>query len=160
MNELKYKGFIQLPRELLQHPLRPDSKFTKWEALIDLYFMAAYKISHYKHKGKLIQVKVGQVSISQNTLARKWLWSRGSVIRFLNDLEMVHTIVQDKTSTTTLITILNYNTYQKSSTSNGTRDGTDRGTIRGTHPNKDKKERSAAPISTENGLAPIKFIKP
>lgn len=157
----KSKGYITLPREITEHSTYAAEPFCKLAAWIDLILLANYKESKYFCNGKPIKIMPGQLAISQETLAGKWRWSRGRVIRFLNGLETVQEIVQTKTHATNLITILKYRSYCRAGTTVGTGVGTMNGTTVGTHPNKSKiKKESDAPIPSSHGFAPIKKIAP
>ncbi len=150
------KGFILLPRSLQSSPFYAAKPYCKMMALVDLIFSANYQKSHYHHNGVLIEVKAGQLSIGQETLAGKWGWSRGKVIRFLNELETVQEIVQDKTGVTTLITMLNYSHYKMGSTTNGTGGSTKDGTMGGTLTNKYNKVNKGGGLSAP----PLRRINP
>lgn len=152
-------GYILLSRRLLSNWIYTAEPFTKAQAWIDLLFLANYKKSSYMCRGTRIQIDVGQLAYSQETLAGKWRWSRGKVIRFLNGLEMEQMIVQNKTGVSNLITIVNYKSYQRHGTNNGTTRSTLDGTTVGTHPKeRERKKTSASAVSDENGFAPIQKL--
>ena len=102
--------------------------------------------SEYNHKsgfirarGIKIEVKRGQVGTSQEALSKRWKWSRGKVLRFLNELEMEQQIVQQKNNVTSLLSITNYDEYQTSSTANGTTN--EHQTVQQTDTNKNDKNK-------------------
>lgn len=129
-------GYICLHRKITSHPLYLSEKFTKVQAWIDLILLANHKKSHYFARGIKVDVGRGQLAYSQERLAQRWLWTRGSVIRFLRYLESEHQIVQQKTAITNLISIVNYNRYQPNSTTKSTTNGTGDSTTVDTHSKK------------------------
>jgi hypothetical protein len=154
-------GYILLSRKMTRHPLYASEQFTKCSAWIDLLMLANYKKSHFLCRGIKIEVGIGQLAISQETLAAKWLWTRPRVFRFLKYLENEQMILQQKSGVINLITILNYQKYQKRVTTNVTVDVTTNVTTGVAHPIKGKERKEGAkPISYENGFAPIKKISP
>lgn len=106
------KGWIKLHRKSFENDLYFAEPFTKWQAWTDLLLLANHKDGSIRKRGIRVIVERGQVGCSEVTLAKRWKWSRGKVRRFLNDLKMVQQIVQQKTHTTSLISIVNYDEYQ------------------------------------------------
>jgi len=132
-------GYIVLDRDLLDHGLWTGEKFSRGQAWVDLIMLANYRDRHFYIRNNRIFVKRGQCAWSKARLAGRWSWSRGKVIRFLDELEMVQQIVQQKSSVITLITITNYEHYQteryNKQYNKRTSDGTTDGTTDGTHKN-------------------------
>lgn len=112
--------FIQYQRRLFQSELWIGEKFSRGQAWVDLIYLANWKDGHIRVRGNLLKVKRGQVGWSIVKLADRWMWSRGKVTRFLNELHNEHRIEQQKNSISSLITIINYNNFQP----NGTADST------------------------------------
>jgi hypothetical protein len=81
------EGWIKLHRSLCDNELWQDEKFNRGQAWIDLLLMANHKPGTIRKRGVMVRVPVGAIGKSQVTLAARWEWSRGKVIRFLNDLE-------------------------------------------------------------------------
>jgi len=128
-------GFFQVHRSLLNHPLWEKEPFTWGQAWIDLIGFAAFKPTEFFIRNKKYSLKVGQLGKSKVTLAKRWKWSRGKIIRFLDVLETEHMIVQQSVQHTTIITICNYSAFQDPKRINGTPLGTAVGTPNGTQVN-------------------------
>lgn len=86
--------------------------FCRTMAWVDMLMLANHAPNSFRNKGRRVTVERGQLGWSQVALADRWKWSRGKVIRFLNELENDGKIEQQKNFTTSLITILNYEAYQ------------------------------------------------
>ena len=121
-------NYASINRKLIESDLWLSEKFTRGQAWVDLVLLANYKPGYFRVRGIRVDVDRGQVGRSELALSERWGWSRGKVKRFLTELENDHRIVQQKTRVTTLIYIVNYEKYQKSSTTNGTTDSTTDGT--------------------------------
>jgi hypothetical protein len=129
-------GWIKLYRKITENPLYFSEPFTRLQAWIDLLVVANNEENYIYVRGNKVQVKRGQIAKTQDTLAERWKWSRGKVIRFLDELQKNGQIVQQKSRLITLISIINYERYQcgstTDSTSNGTSDDTTNSTIENT----------------------------
>ena len=90
--------------------------FTRMQAWIDLLLVANYRDSVIYVRGNKVDVKRGQIAKSQDFFATRWKWSRGKVIRFLDELQKCGQIVQQKSNVITLISVVNYECYQQDST--------------------------------------------
>ena len=90
--------------------------FTRMQAWIDLLLVANYRDSVIYVRGNKVDVKRGQIAKSQDFFATRWKWSRGKVIRFLDELQKCGQIVQQKSSVITLISVVNYEYYQQDGT--------------------------------------------
>ena len=114
---------ITLHRKLSENSLWRSEVFTKGQAWVDLIILAEPKKCLLDVRGIMVSIKRGQVGRSELELATRWRWSRGKVRRFLKWLETEQQIVQQKTNVTSLITLTNYERYQKGGTMNSTPDG-------------------------------------
>jgi hypothetical protein len=159
-------------RKLLESDLWLNEPFTRAQAWIDLIGLARWRNGHARINGAKIVVNRGELCWSQMQLAKRWKWSRGKVIRFLNELETEQQIVQRKQGQTVVISLLNFDRYQFGGTTNGTTDERPTGqqTIReryngrtadrttdGTRKNKgnkDKKENNPPP-PTPSGIGVV-----
>jgi len=134
------EGWIKLYRASFDNQLYFKEKFTDWQAWVDLLLLANHKDGYFKCRGVRVYIKRGQVGFSTKTLAKRWKWSAGKVLRFISFLEQdsVSQISTQKNNITTLITILNYNNYQ----ANGIADNTASSATNGsqTETNKNDKE--------------------
>ena len=106
-------GWIQLHRQLLDHPLWTCEPFTRGQAWVDLLLLANHKDSFFYKRNIKISVKRGQLARSEVELADRWSWSRSKVRKFINDLEKEQQVIQQKSNVTQLVTIIKYEDYQK-----------------------------------------------
>lgn len=126
---------IKLHRSIQDNFLRWSEQFTKAQARIDLIILANHKPWTFFVRGIRVDIDRGQLWYSQESLAKRWKWSRGKVIRFLEILENEQQIVQQtgqqtgqqKDKVITIITIKNYNKFQENDTTNGTTNDTTNG---------------------------------
>lgn len=109
-------GWISLYRSSFNNKLYFEETFTKWQAWCDMLLLAKHYDELKAVRGIKFLVKRGQVGESSVELAKRWKWSRGRVERFLNYLENEKQIEQQKSNVTTLVSILNYNEYQRGGT--------------------------------------------
>lgn len=133
------KGWIKLHRQISSSDLWKSEKFTRGQAWVDLILLANHKSGFIRARGIKIDVKRGQVGTSQDTLSKRWGWSRGKVLRFLNELEMEQQIVQQKNNVSSLLSIVNYDEYQSNDTANSTANGQQ--TVQQTNTNKNVKNK-------------------
>ncbi len=120
----KYKGYVRLWRSLGDNPLWSQEPFSKGQAWVDLFMLANHRDGFLNIRNNLVTIKRGQVGWSEEKLAERWKWSRGKVRRYLNWLETVQQIVQQKSNIISLITLKNYELYQTNSTRDDTSDST------------------------------------
>lgn len=125
-------GYIKLYRSVSANPLWLEQKFTPGQAWVDLLMLANYRDGHIRVRGNKVRVKRGQVGWSVVRLSERWNWGRAKVIRFLNELENDGQIVQQKKRLTSLLTIVNYEMYQRRSTTERTTDNATDSTTDGT----------------------------
>ena len=133
------QGWIKLHRQLSSSDLWKSEPFTRGQAWVDLILLANHKEGFIRARGIKLRVERGQVGVSQDTLSKRWQWSRGKVVRFLNELEMEQQIVQQKNNVTSLLSITNYNQYQSNDTTNDTTNGQQ--TVQQTDTNKNVKNK-------------------
>ena len=113
------RGFIPLYRSIVDNPLWLSEPFTRAQAWVDLLIIANHKDKICFIRGNEVKVKRGQVGWAEKNLAARWQWSRGKVDRFLKMLENEQQIERQKNRLTTLITIRNYEQYNKNGQQNG-----------------------------------------
>src|SRR3972149_3237070 len=107
------EGYILLHRKIMKHDHYGCEKFCKMMAWIDLLMLANHTERYLEIRGIGIMLKRGELAYSSQTLARRWSWSREKVRKFLGGLETRQQIRQQKTNVTTLVSIVNYDVYQK-----------------------------------------------
>ena len=93
--------------------------FTRGQAWVDLIGLARWQDGSMRVRGNLVRLKRGQVGWSKKGLATRWRWSQGKVARFLKELENGEQIVEHKSNVTTVLTIVNYDKYQRNGEQNG-----------------------------------------
>ena len=111
-------GWISIHRKITENPMWLSEPFTRSQAWIDLIILANHKDSWFIKRGIKVEIKRGQVGHDLANLAIRWRWSRGKVERFISILETSNQIVTQKTNITTLLSIVNYDTYQTGSKAN------------------------------------------
>ena len=119
-------GFFKVDRALLEHELWLKEPFTKGQAWLDMVGRA-----NYEDNGT---IKRGQFPTSALKLAERWQWHRSKVRRFLDMLVEMEMIAYESSQKGIIITILNYEKYQKNDQKNRpTNRPTDRPTDRPTN---------------------------
>lgn len=145
-------GWIKLHRKIIETDGYFSQPFCRNMAWIDLLLLANHEDNFFRVRGVRVDVKRGQVGHSEDTLGKRWKWSRGKVRRFLDELEHDTKIVQQKSRVINLITIVKYEDYQRDGTSKRTSNGTTDGqqTVHQTDTNKNVKndKKGEAPPRT------------
>ena len=117
-------GWIKLHRKIMNNPFYFAEPFTRMQAWVDLLLIANHKDGFFRVRGIRVETKRGQVGYTSESLGKRWTWSKGKVLRFLNELQNDTQIETQKSNITTLITILNYEIYQGDGTQNETQNDT------------------------------------
>lgn len=108
----KRKGWILLYRSVRDSWIWDKRPFSIGQAWIDLILDANHNTNKFYLNGRLQTVKRGQTWTSIRTLASRWGWRKDSVSDFLKALEKDKMITLRKTSSGTLLTIVNYGKFQ------------------------------------------------
>lgn len=132
---MKARGFIAVDRSIFDHPIfrrRPD-RLAAWEWLIA---SAAWKPEGRRGDFGVVHLERGQLPASLRSLGRMWGWPKSNVDCFLKRLVREKMICVEKTRTATrtvtgtplayeisIITICNYEKFQKASTASRRRSG-------------------------------------
>lgn len=111
MSEL---GVFAVDRAVFSHPLLTTGEpFSRREAWLWLISEAAWKPRKVGRIGAVIELERGQLAHSVRFIADAWGWSKSSVDRFLTRLK-TGTMIGTSTGTGLLvITICNYDAYQR-----------------------------------------------
>lgn len=149
-------GWIKLHRKIFDNPMYFSEPFTRMQAWIDLLLLANHSGQYFYIRGNRIDVKRGEVAHSMESLAQRWKWSRGKVLRYISQLENSQMIVQQKSHVITKLSITNYNTYQSDGTTDSTTDGqqtvqqtdTNKNVKNDKNENKERETRTQQPKST------------
>lgn len=112
------EGWIKLHRKIVDNPYYFAEAFTRSQAWVDLLILANHKDNFFYIRGVKIDVKRGQIGFALENLGKRWKWSRGKVERFISELETSSQIVRQKNNVTTLLSIVNYDTYQQDGKAN------------------------------------------
>jgi hypothetical protein len=108
------EGWISIHRKIENCEIWDDKPFARGQAWIDLLLIVNHEDRNTFHGGKPVLVRRGQKITSIKFLAERWGWSRHKVSDYLNFLEEKDMIIQKRDTKKTLITIVNYDTYQTS----------------------------------------------
>jgi hypothetical protein len=129
MSEL---GVFAVDRGIFDHPLFDEGQaFTRREAWLWLVAEAAWKPRQKNIGGKVITLDRGQLAHSIRFMAKAWGWTKSTVDRFLGRLKTETMIGTESGTGFAIITICNYNDYQRVSLPDGTANGTPGGTAAG-----------------------------
>jgi hypothetical protein len=166
-------GWIKIHRKIEEWEHYFSEPFDKTHAWIDMLILANHEPKTLSVRGNLVAIERGELAWSGESLARRWSWSRGKVLRFLSRLETIQQIVQQKNNILSKIIILNYDKYQQNGTADSTTDGQQ--TVQQTDINKNVKneknkkgDRAFAPPTPQevsdycterkNGIDPQRFL--
>ena len=105
--------YITVPRSIFEDYLFVKEAYSRREAFLDLVQMATYSTKKIPISGGSITLQRGQVVASIRFLSARWLWSCGKVDRVLDEYENVNLIERKKNGVNTVISIVNYDLYQK-----------------------------------------------
>lgn len=106
------KGWLKIHRSLDDHWLWDFNHPDKAMAWIDLLMLARHSGGQIVLKGRVIDIKRGQIALSQLALQKRWGWSQNKVKRFLNRLQSDSMCDFKTNDLTTIITICNYSIFQ------------------------------------------------
>lgn len=105
------EGWISIHRKIKDTSWYNDSEYVHlW---LHLLLSANYKDNDVKIGNEIIHLKRGQLLTSRKSLERDVHIQESKIYRILKCFESEHQIEQYKTKKYTVITILNYNAYQK-----------------------------------------------
>ena len=125
----KTRGYIAMPRSIFTDPAFADEPFTEREAFLSLAADANYKPLVVRLRRGAVELQRGQLLASTRFLAARWRWQEARVRRFLNrlsgrrakdalndgqnDAHIDAHIDAQPTPDGTIITIRNYDCFQK-----------------------------------------------
>jgi hypothetical protein len=132
------RGVFALDRGWFDHPQFADEPFTEREAWAWLIAEAAWRTRKRRVGSIVVELKRGQLAASIRFLAERWKWSKSRVERFLKRLKTGTMIGTDTGTGVLVITLCNYDKYQRVSLPGGTECGTEDGTTAGQQ--RDKRE--------------------
>jgi hypothetical protein len=123
------RGVFAVDRGIWDHPMFADEPFTEREAWSWLIGEASFKTRTRNVGGKIVQLERGQLAASVRFMAERWKWSKSRVDRFLKRLKTETMIGTDSGTGLLVLTISNYDRYQRVSLPEG---DSDRDTLRDT----------------------------
>lgn len=111
-------GYIKLHRKILENPIvcKDSDYLAVW---IYMLLNATHKEIPAIFKGKKIMLKPGQLITGRISIANKLKISESKVRRIINELKSDQQIDQQTSNRNSLISILNWELYQKNDQQNG-----------------------------------------
>jgi hypothetical protein len=107
-------GVFAVDRGVFDHPLLATGEpYSRREAWLWLVAEAAWKPRQINRHGTVIELQRGQLAHSIRFMADAWGWSKSSVDRFLTRLKTGTMIGTDGGTASLVITICNYDAYQR-----------------------------------------------
>lgn len=149
-------GVFAVSRNIFEHEFFANEPFTEREAWIWLIREAAWKDRRARVGKTLVSLKRGQCSFSMRFLADAWSWSKSRVHRFLARLESEAMIGTETGQGVCVVTICNYDEYQRVSLPKSSEDGTAAGQQRdssGTNENTGENIRNNTPSGATPDLS-------
>lgn len=138
MAKKKDRGWIKIYRQIESSDIwNLDEPFGVRSAWIDLILMVNHEDRTILINGRPQKIAVGQKWTSVRTLAARWHWSKDRVMRYTKMLEKLGMITLEKTSNGTLLTVINYESFQSGRDTNKDADK-DTGKDTGKDANKDE----------------------
>lgn len=117
-------GWVKIHRELIESDIWLSEAFTRGQAWVDLICLCNHSDGYIRVCGERIPIKRGQCGWSQLNLSKRWKWGRGKVRRFLSELERDGSIELKTNTRSSIITICNYDKFQRQSEERGATNST------------------------------------
>jgi hypothetical protein len=117
------RGSFSVDRALFDHPLFAAEPYTEREAWTWLIGEASWGERRKRVGNATIVLQRGQLGTSVRKLAERWQWSKSRVDRFLARLRDENMIATDAGTGALLVTVCNYDAYQRRPERSGTRVG-------------------------------------
>lgn len=124
-------NYFVVNRKLIHSDFWLSEPFSKPQAWIDMIALARYSSGEVTLKNIVKTLQRGQLAWSVKGLAERWRWSRGKVTRFIAQLVAEGRITRDGDDVNLVLTIVNYDRFQKRNkterkrTPNGTKTDTE-----------------------------------
>jgi len=107
------RGVFAIDRGVFDHECFAPEPFTEREAWMWLIAEAAWKPRGRRIGRVVVSLGRGQLAASLRFMAERWQWNKDKVDRFLERLRVCDMIETAAATGITVITIRNYDTYQK-----------------------------------------------
>src|SRR3972149_528834 len=112
-NAMSERGVFAIDRGVFDHECFAPEPFTEREAWMWLIAEAAWKPRGRRIGRVVVSLGRGQLAASLRFMAERWQWNKDKVDRFLERLRVCDMIETAAATGITVITIRNYDTYQK-----------------------------------------------
>lgn len=111
---MKCSAWIRTCVDVFDHPVLDNGPFDRRSAWLWLIARANWKDKRVNHKGKLLDLKRGQMLAGRAFLAEKWGWSEKAVRTYLSALSADGMIEMGQSNGhyANVLTICNYDAYQ------------------------------------------------
>lgn len=107
------RGVFAVDRGIWDHPIFADEPLTEREAWQWLISEASFRSRKKRIGSTVFNLERGQLACSLRFMAEAWQWKKDAVARFLNKLRTETMIETQARHDATVITICNYDRYQK-----------------------------------------------
>tara|TARA_R110002012_G_scaffold55981_4_gene143021 strand:- start:3584 stop:4384 length:801 start_codon:yes stop_codon:yes gene_type:complete len=112
-------GWISLHRKILNNPILSRGRvYSRFEAFVYMLLRANHSENKCVIGNQLINIKTGSFITSQKKLIKEFNWGSTKLRGFLKLLETDNMIETKTTTYSTMITIINYGSYQNLETTN------------------------------------------
>ena len=113
------EGWIKIHRKMLDNPIicKDSDYLSVW---VYLLLNATHKEIPALFKGKKITLEAGQLITGRKSIASQLKISESKIFRIINEFKSEHQIEQQTSNKNSLITIINWNTYQQAEHQNET----------------------------------------
>lgn len=152
------RGVFAIDRGIWDHPVFADEPLTEREAWFWLLGEASFRMRTRNISGRIVKLERGQLAASIRFMADQWKWSKSSVDRFLDKLRSETMIGTDSGTGILVITIINYDKFQKVSLPDGTTTGMQSGTAAGQQRDKTEYTESteySSELRSDAGASPL-----
>ena len=115
-------GWIKLHRKINENPILKKGKvFSNFEAFVWLLLRSNFDDAKVVIGGEIYKLKQGQMITSKKKLMKQFKWGNSRLNTFLNLLEKDKMINSKSNNKLTMITILNWDSYQDSKSQTNTK---------------------------------------
>jgi len=113
-------GYVAIHRQIFESDIFAQEPFTEREAWVWLIAEAAWQDRRKRSGQAVVNLRRGQLAHSRRFMAKAWRWTDSRVYRFLEKLSADGMLKIEPLAnhSTSIITICNYDKYQKDRTSN------------------------------------------
>jgi hypothetical protein len=152
---MSQRGVFAVSRAVFDHDCFANEPYTEREAWMWLISSAVWKAKTVRIGKFVANLKRGQAAYSVRFLADKWQWSKSRVDRFLGRLENRDMIGTQTGTGITIVTINNYNQYQRVSLPDRDSSGTQSGTAAGQQRDKEEDIKNITIDDDDGRPAPL-----